>query len=78
MKTIEEEFPPENEIDFEQDLTLHYTRLRARAVDMERKAKFLEWQLAAAQERWDDARKLEREGALDGQEAAAIMSNTAH
>ena len=36
MKTIEEEFPPEYEIDFEQDLTTHYTRLRARAVEMER------------------------------------------
>ncbi len=36
MKTIEEEFPPEQDIDFEQDLTAHYTRLRARAAEMER------------------------------------------
>ena len=35
MKTIEEEFPPEEWIDFEQELTGLYTRLRARAVEME-------------------------------------------
>jgi len=36
MKTIEEEFPPEGKVYFEPHLAELYTRLRARAVEMER------------------------------------------
>ena len=70
MSTIEEEFPT-----YPEDLADAYTRLRARAVAMEKENRFLEWQLACAQSRWDDARRMEREGALDRQAIGRVMSN---
>lgn len=36
MKPIEEEFPPEEWVDYQKELRKLYTRLRARAVEMER------------------------------------------
>jgi len=36
MKTIEEEFPPEKSFHYDPDLASAYTRLRARAVELER------------------------------------------
>ena len=73
--SIEDEFPPEEWIDFQQELTALYTRLRSRAAEMEKENRFLEWQLACAQSRWDDARRMEREGALDRQAIGRVMSN---
>lgn len=73
--SIEDEFPPEEALSFDKQLADAYTRLRARAAEMERENRFLEWQLACAQSRWHDARRMEREGALDRQAIGRVMSN---
>lgn len=73
MKTIEEEFPPEDTFLYDYQLTAAYTELRARAVEMERENRFLSWRLACAEGQWSEARKLEREGALDGREYAELL-----
>ena len=72
---IADEYPDEKALPFDNELVSAYTRLRARAIELEREVRFLQWQLAVAQERWDDARKLEREGALDHQAKNRILSN---
>lgn len=73
--SIQEEFPPEESFGFDKQLAEAYTRLRSRVVAMEKENRFLEWQLACAQSRWDDARRMEREGALDRQAIGRVMSN---
>lgn len=48
MKTIEEEFPPESELHLDSVLADAYTRLRSRAVELERESRTLEVKLAVA------------------------------
>lgn len=56
MKTIKEEFPPEEAFAFVPELADAYTRLRARAVEMERALMAIEERYTDGEDTFDDWR----------------------